>query len=181
MMQRVEESMGKRFGGIALWILCLVTLHGAFLSSRAQERGPSTEDERARCVRLTRQLEKDPLGKPAKQTRELLTKWLFQVPDIEVKYCPRLLGPVSASEENYGSEITMQMMFSSAAFIIENPDRAKDHFSVYTAGVKGALKAYEALLEAKPEVQRAFLDDLLDKRDAGKLDAYIKEAMRSCK
>lgn len=152
----------------------------------AQKRGPSTPEERAQAVRLTRALEADPLNKDAKSAREWLTLWLVEVPDISVTLCTDYLSGLYEKkkdrDKNYAPEIATQMMFSSAAFMIEHPDQATDDIAVNKAGLEGSLKAYEAILQAKPKVQWAFLDDLIAKRDKGTLEDYVREIKtKKCK
>jgi carboxypeptidase Q len=146
------------------------------------KRGPSTSEERATAVKAARLLETDPFHKDAKKIREWYTLWLIEVPDITVELCSDYLGPVVGSNKNYGSEIFGQMMYSSAAFIIENADKAKDRVAVNHAGVEGALKTYESVLKTKPKAKWEFLDGLIVKRDKGELKAYVEEVTQTkCK
>ena len=144
----------------------------------AQERGPSTPEERATAVKLARLLETDPLGPQAKDARHWLTVWLVEVPDITVSVCDFLDAPRSA--EKYSAEINMQTLYSGAAFIIEHPESAKDQPAVYRAGVEGALKAYEAIRQQKPKYVWPLLDELRQKRDSGALQDFVAAAVRKC-
>jgi hypothetical protein len=72
------------------------------------------------------------------------------------------------------------MTFSEAAFMIEHPDQAKDKVAVYTAGVLGALKVYEAALKLDPKNQSKSLDELLASRDKGELQKHVVDAAQSC-
>jgi carboxypeptidase Q len=146
------------------------------------ERGPSTPEERAKVVRLTRQLEREPLGKDAKDVRQSLTVWLIHVPDIVVQPCGSLLGPVvNTTKDDYSAELNAQMNFSQAAYIIENPSKARDIHALLTASLEGALKAYEAILKKRPAARRPYLDDLLTRRDQGEIGAYVRQAMAGCR
>ena len=148
-----------------------------------EERGPSTPEERAKAVKLTRQLEREPLGKQAKEARQWLTVWLINVPDIVVRPCGALLGPVmnEGAKDDYSAELQSQMMYAQAALVIENPAAANDMLAMYIASVESALKTYEAILKKKPAARRPYLDDLLAKRDKGEIHAYVKQAMASCR
>jgi hypothetical protein len=57
-----------------------------------QARGPSTPEERAKVVSLTRSLERDPFGENAATARQWLREWIIEVPDIRVYACAELLG-----------------------------------------------------------------------------------------
>ena len=142
---------------------------------------PSTPEDRAKAVEVTRSLETDPLGKQAKDQRNWIIHWLIDVPDIHVKVCANLVGPLLNSNKNYAPEIFTQMPPSAAAFVIANPDKANDDVAVYTAALEGSLRAYESILKVKPKAKWPFLDDLIEKRAKGELAAYVREAAAHCK
>lgn len=163
------------------WTVVLLTLAiVACLQPARAERGPSTQEERDKALALIDNLERDPLGKDAKAARQWLTLWLIEVPDISVTVCTSMLGPLTESKKNYTGEIGVQLMYSSAAFIIRNSEKRDDAASVQQAGVEGALRTYESILKAKPKAHQPFLDELLRKRDAGELAAYVSSAMKDC-
>jgi hypothetical protein len=166
------------FCTMCLMLLFITTLR--VCSAYSQERGPSTPEERSQAVHFARDLESDPLGPNAKEERSWITLWLIQVPDITVKFCTDLLGPRPSPESSYWSGISTQMLFSGAAFMIENPKKKKDQQAVYLAGVDGALKSYEAMLKMKPEARWPFVDELVEKRNQGKLGEYVQQAMKKC-
>jgi hypothetical protein len=146
-------------------------------SSLAQnQRGPSTPQEREIAVKIARALEADPFHKDAKKMREWFLTWVIEVPDIHIEMCSAYMSPEKSTDKNYGSEIFSQVMFSSAAFIIEHPDQANDRIAVNLAGLEGALKVYENILPAKPKAKSAFWDGLMEKRNKGELRAYVEEA-----
>ena len=148
----------------------------------AHARGPSTPEERAKVVELTRSLERDPLAETARGTRQWLLEWTTEVPDLSVKLCADLLGPALDDKYPYSGEVNLQMVFSAAAFVIEHPDKAKSDIAMYTAGAEGALRVYEVLVKSKPEAKLAFLDDLVAKRDHGELQDHVaKVAKKKCK
>lgn len=165
-------------------ITVAVLLAVVFLAPRlpvlASERGPSTPEERARAVRIARDLEERPLSSDTKEDMRWLTMFLIEVPDISVQWCTSLLVPILDDESKYASAVTSQVLFSTAAFVIENPERADDKLAVNVAAVEGALRTYESILRKKPKAHIAFLDGLLVKRDEGHLAAYVEEAMKDC-
>jgi hypothetical protein len=71
-------------------------------------------------------------------------------------------------------------MFSEAAFMIENPEKAKDNISLHTAGVAGALKVYEAIVKDHPKAKLTALDDIAGRQDKGELQNYVQETMKYC-
>jgi hypothetical protein len=147
-----------------------------------EKRGPSTPEERAQAVTWARSLEADPLQKGAKEMRAKLLRWLVEVPDITVIACTDFLSPLFDKDKNYGAELAMQSTFSSAAFIIEHPEKAEDEPAVHLAGLEGTLRAYEAILKVKPKAKWEHLDNLIVKRDKGELDDYVAEILKTgCK
>ncbi len=159
-------------------LVCAVSLSPC---TATYARGPSTAEERAQALKLVQLLETQPLDPPAKEARQWLTMWLIEVPDINIKLCTGVLSGFQKRTDNYSAEIFTQKMFSQAAFIIKNPDKANDTFACEKAGVEGALNAYQAILKEKPSARWQFLDDLLQKRDKGELDKEIKESLKKCK
>jgi len=148
--------------------------------SAAAERGPSTPQERERIVALTRGLEAKPLAGDAKDTRSGLVAWWAAVPDLTVNFCTAFLGPFVDSKHKYESEISIQMMFSAGAYLIEHPGSDPAGVEVATAGVEGALRAYEAIVAGQPGLRDATLDGLRARRDAGTLKDVVAEALPRC-
>ena len=157
----------------------LVLLFGVFLAT-AETRKPSTPEDRAKAVSIARALESAPLSKEAKEQRNWMVHWLMDVPDVNVKLCAHLLGPLVGSKKNYSAEIFTQLVPSAAAFIVENPDKAKDDQAVYLAALNGALRAYESIVSVKPKARWLFLDELIEKRNAGQLGQYVQQAASHC-
>ena len=115
--------------------------------------------------------------------RDWLKLWLGEVPDITIQVCAEEFGPFSHEanrEQNFGSIIFGQSKFSSASFVIEHPDQAKNAIAVYTAGVEGSLKVYQSILKTHPEARRPSLDDLVVKMQNGELAKYIERATAMC-
>lgn len=168
-----------RFHGLRLRVLGLAVL--LFLPGAAgAERGPSTPQERTKALRLIRQLETDPLGEKAYDARRWLALWLLDVPDFQVRYCAEVVGGDRSARQRIRPDLLAQIPWSGAAFLIENPKKRDARAEVYTAGLLGALRAYEALLEDRPDQRSPLLDQLLAKRDAGELEAYVAETSQAC-
>ena len=170
----------KRFFITALTLAIVLLLTTSSLAQN--QRGPSTPQERDTAVKIARLLETDPFHKDAKKLRESLLLWIIEVPDLHLEMCSAYMSPEKSTDKNYGSEIFGQVMFSSAAFIIEHPDQANDRVATQLAGVEGALKVYETILTTKPKAKSAFYDGLVEKRNKGELRAFVEEATNTkCK
>jgi TPR repeat protein len=131
-------------------------------------RGPSTPEERAYAILLTRTLEKDPISLDASAARAWLGTWWDEVPDIAVRPCNLVDAPNHEPYE-YGKELYEQITYSEGAFILENPVTSTDWNAAFLAGMNGALRAYESILKQNPTAKSAFLDDLRLQRDNGQL------------
>ena len=65
---------------------------------------------------------------------------------------------------------------------MENPGKTTDWNAAFLAGVNGALRAYESILKQKPEAKYAFLDDLLQQRENGRLAGTVASMVKErCK
>ena len=146
-------------------------------------RGPSTPEERAKALKLIRGLEENPIPSDAKEIRAWVINWLTEIPDITVKACTGPLDPLLKEKKElpYGPEIYFQSLLSSAAFIIENPDKAKDDAAIIEAGLRGSLKVYQQCLKIDPKARRSFLDDLVQKMEKDDLKEISKKAAANCK
>lgn len=134
-------------------------------------------NHRSEIVQQVRSLESDPLQAGATQLRARLLRYFADAPDITITVCSGVLDPLSNSRRNYGTEIFAQQIFSSGAFLIENPGMARDRAAVHAAGVAGALQAYESILRTHPEARWPLLDQLVQLRERGELVAHVRSHM----
>ena len=168
---------------LAIRTIVIATLFAGFLaprSGRAQTRGNSTPEERTRAVKVAHELEQDPLAKDAKEQREWMIQWIVEIPDITVDVCFDYFGTLPDPPKGHSMEITRQMILSSAAYMIEHPDKAKDEQAVALSGLLGALKTYQAILKQDSASRWAHMDKLIQMREQGKLDDYVSETRRKC-
>lgn len=162
------------------WLAVLVLSLSA-LAQGGSSRGPSTAEERERAVTIAQKLEAAPLDKNLRPDREWLLRWLIEVPDIHITLCTDVLGDFMKSKYRYSPEIVSQLTFSSAAFVIQHPDKSADKAAQHTAGVEGVLKAYVSILKSKPDAKSKPLDELVERQSQGQLADYVREASKGCK
>jgi hypothetical protein len=165
---------------IATLLLGFFVVRDVCAQQQQQQRGPSTAEERARAVKVAHALEDDPLAKDAKENREWVIQWIVDIPDITVNVCFDYFGKMPNPPRGHSKEIVRQMIISSAAYMIEHPDRAKDEQAVATAGLLGALKAYQSILKGEPDARWPYVDKIIQMRDQGKLDDFISDTRRKC-
>ena len=163
---------------VLLLLLCLpIALFAQDNTTQDSTRGPSTRAERDRALKINKELEADPLAPQYRADRAWLIQWIQDIPDITVQIC---VDPVEGnSNYRYSRELLLQKTFASAAYIIEHSVRDRDDISVETAGVEGALKAYESILKKYPQAHSPYWDRLLKKRDNGTLRDYVTRYMES--
>ena len=169
--------MWKRiFAVIALVVLALTAV------AQDAKRGPSIPEERKRFVAITHKMEAAPLDESLRPEIRWALEWLADVPDVSVTICLAPLGDFTKHKYKYEPQIFGQFTFSMGAFLIEHPDKADDKGAQYVAGVEGALKAYSAILNVKPDAHSKALDELLQKQSQGQLADYVREASsKGCK
>ena len=148
-------------------------------ASAQSERGPSTPAERRRVVEITRKLEKQPFGKGANTDRVWLMKWIDEVPDVTVRYCP---GPLYDLVDGTAQEkaLWVQSLFGMASFEIEHPDEAADWVKTQIAGLDSAMAAYQSTVKANPDSKMKVFERLLAAKKAGKLADVVKDQMNTC-
>jgi hypothetical protein len=143
----------------------------------AQNRGPSTPEERKRAVEITTLLENDPFNKDAKKLSSELVFFLVQAPDIHVHLCSDVLGDYKKIKGEYSPIIVSQLTFSQGRFVIEHPEQADDRYLESMAGVEGVLRIYQNIKNAKSKVK---IEALLSKQQAGQLGEFVKTALTAC-
>ena len=163
--------------------IAITTLVLGFISVRAvraQDRGPSTPEERAKAVKIAHDLENDPLATDAKEQRTWVIQWIIEIPDITVNVCFDYFGKLPDPPRGHSTEIARQMVISSAAFMIEHPDKAKDEQAVALSGLLGAIKAYQSIVKQESASRWGQMDKLVLMREQGKLDEYVSDTRRKC-
>ena len=165
---------------IAMMLLSLTFANSASTAVE-QGRGPSTPEERARVVKIAHLLEANPLSKELKAEREWALRWLIEVPDISITLCSKLPDVSALGKYKYRGELIVQSTLSQAAFVIENPDMAKDLAAASLAGMESVLRSYKAILNENPKATSKYLDEMLDKRNREELAGFVKELAAGCK
>ena len=161
--------------------MAITLLIAAFLATPALAKKASTPEDRAKAVRLARELEQDPMTEDSIDKRKWLFKLYQDVPDISVTICD-LLGPMPGDDHPFFPFVLIQSMFSQGAFIIEHPDLTNDKVSAQTAGMLGSLAVYERFVKVRSDARLPYLDDMLKRRDDGTLGKHMVEVVeKGCK
>jgi hypothetical protein len=157
--------------------ITILVIAGLLLMAASQfvAQETSTPEERVQWVEITHKLEGAPLDVSVNKQGESALKQVSDAHDIHVPLCPGLLSEFNGMKYSYSHQITRQYMLASTAFLIENPDKTSDLDAMNLAAVESVLKAYNAILQQKPEAKSKALDDLLKKQSQGKLKDSIQK------
>jgi hypothetical protein len=146
---------------------------------REAKRRPSTPAERTAGAKAARQLELDPLG-PESDARQKAAMVVLNAPDIQVPLCANVLASFANEKSAHHDALLQQMLFSTMAFMVEQPERASDVQADFLAGILGALKAYAKIREAGPDARSPFLEQMLGLQKRGELEAFYKKETTPC-
>jgi hypothetical protein len=116
------------------------------------------------------------IGCPAEQKNkeaETAVKRLIEVKDVHAAICGAVFSDLGSSKSKYSGQITRQYLLASAAFVIQNPDRAGDAALTNISAVQSVLALYTAILQAKPEARMKSLAELVEEQNAGTLQSTI--------
>src|SRR4051794_16470428 len=109
----IELTRARRLiAALALGVALVCGLTPAFASA-----AHSSPADRQRFVSITRSLEQAPLNPGLKADREWALAWLTDAPDVSATVCAEPLGGFAQSTYTYEAEITVQDIFSMAAFV----------------------------------------------------------------
>jgi hypothetical protein len=143
-------------------------------------KGRLSAEQLAPVAEAIRRLEANPLASDGMEARRNLLMWLADSPDVTVRVCEHVWPASAQSSETSGITMT-QFFFSSAAFIIEHPDQARDPVTVNLAGLQGALRTYELLKARRGNAAKTRdLERLLEKRERSELEAYVRAGLARC-
>ena len=164
---------------LPILLLLLATL---MLNATASSPGgmSSTAEERQRVVAIAHKLEVTPLDATLGPERDWAKQWVIENPEVRIRMCMQILAGLRRPAYKFRTEIVVQMMLSSAAFLIEHPDKTGDRLAESVGGLQGVLKAYSAIVKSNPDARAKPLDDLLQKQSQGKLTDWASDTIKVC-
>jgi len=142
--------------------------------------GPYTTEDRQRVAAIAHKLEAAPLDHTLFPERDWAKQWVLENPEVRIRMCMQMMAGLRRPRHKFWTELTDQLMLSSATFLIEHPDQTADHLAESIAGMQGVLKAYAAILKTNPDARAASLDDLLQKQSRGTLADWVRETVGDC-
>jgi hypothetical protein len=162
-----------------LRLLLTLSLLFSLLGAMAQS-DPASAEQRQRVVAIAHKLEIAPLDQALFPEKEWAKQWALENPDVHIRMCIQLLPDLRRPRYKFRLEIVDQMMLSSAAFLIEHPDKVGDHLAENVGGLQGVLKVYAAIVKSNPEARIQALDDMLEKQSRGELVEFARETIKAC-
>jgi hypothetical protein len=149
-------------------------------TSAASAAGVTSAETKARMIQLIDKLETDPFTKDGKDVRAEVLTWLAEAPDVSVTVCANVLGDIKKIKGDEGGILVVQLMFSEAKFILENPDKATNQLAINVAGVEGVLRTYTAMKSVKPKLAVREIDQLAQLQADEQLAAAVAARMAAC-
>jgi hypothetical protein len=153
------------------------------LTATADERKAKLEERRTNVINRIRALEAEPVGAQADAHRTWLLSWRPEDLGITVRVCGDLVEN-KVAKHNMSANVLFvsQFGFSAARFMLENPKQVKDEKAINVAGLEGLLSVYARLSESDMSLRDKNFDELLKRRDAGKLREYVGGVLsRGCR
>lgn len=160
-------------------LVCLGMIAGSLI---AEERGPSTSDERKHALAVIEKLEADPISPDLKSDREWISRWIFEVPDVQVPICTAIIKPL-LDERNSDPRkaLQLQQLLAMAAFQMKKPEEAKDPIKLQMAGAQGLLRAYANITRRMPMYKSEFMEGLRVKEESGTLESFVRQGTAECR
>lgn len=150
----------------AVYLTLFVVVAGGF----AHAAEPTTGEERAKLVRVIRDLEKTPFQPGASVDRSWALQLIENASDITVTINANLLTEVLESEAPDRSVIVAHFILGQAALVVEKADLAKSDEACAEAAYVGALRVYRKAVDRNADNRIEFLDKL----DKSELQGTLK-------
>ena len=151
------------------------------LNIEAPPAGSLSAEQLSAVATDIRRMEANPLASDAKEATQVIMKWIIDSPDISISLCADVLDGLIGSESTYHGTLLTQFMFSSAAYIIENPDQAEDKVKINLGGLEGVINTYNVLkAEEGDAANDEFGEMLLNLKEEGKLEEHVVKALEGC-
>jgi hypothetical protein len=142
-----------------------------------RDRGPRTPADRRRALKRIRRLEADPPKPNPIDEAQWPVKGTIEVPDIRLDICSSLYEILIAPAN--GGQIRFDAMMCRDLVRAGESDRGDDGPRHVEAGVEGLLRAYALLLKSNANDREPYLDKLMDRRDEGMTENFLKSLMAS--
>lgn len=122
-----------------------------------------------------------PLAPDAAAARQTVLDWISASPDVTVRLCADLAGPLAEtdSETEGGPGYLLLFVAASADAILEAPGIEEDPSAVAAAAAEQLVETYAIARSGGSPAVRA-LDDLARRQREGTLDAHVRRLTDGC-
>ena len=162
-----------------IFVILLIQHAQAQINVEQPPSGSLSEEQLQTIAADIRKLLEDPLAPGAEQGRKALWQWITGSPDVTVKVCPNIIGPLTESNYTHKTKLIILSVLSSAAYKIENPDT--DSLAEQVNGIKGMLQAYQVIKEQEDENSTdPFIESLQKFSQKGELASHLRDEVEKC-
>lgn len=140
--------------------------------AQEQKRGPSTQEERARAIKIAQALEARPADESLRGDYTWLLGWAVEVPDLSVSICTANMP--WKHNFKYSGDLAAVGLSSTVAFVIEHPVEGKDAATAGIAAMESMLRAYQKIVEQDPKAHSKEMDEVIEIQKQGKLIEYVR-------
>jgi len=143
-----------------------------------REEAPMPANREA-ALALIQELQGDPLRENDPQIRGLFV-WVEKAPGVRLDICPELLPPLDLRGHRRYRLLYRAISLAQVAYTLENPNVRTNSQPVFTAGLRGANRAYRKLVIAHPEDRHELLDRIDVAERENRLPPIVRAAMQQC-
>ncbi len=154
----------------AVIVLLALTLG---VGAQEQKRGPSTQEERARAVRIAQALEAQPNDTSLHDDYTWLLCWAVEVPDLSVSICTANMP--WKDKYKHSGDLAAVGLAATVAFVIQHPNEGKDAGAAGLAAMESMLRAYQKIVEQDPKAHSEEMDEVVETQRQGKLEGYVRD------
>lgn len=149
----------------------LITFVGiSTVSASAQQFGPQ------QLIQATKFLQDKPFDKDAATIRGMAVRYVMETKDVTVIVCGGdITKPFLDKKNKNSTELIGQYTIAMAAIKLLNPG-LDDENAVQLAALNSVLKTYEVMIREKPKTRFEPMDEYIQKRDKGELEALVAAA-----
>ncbi len=143
---------------------------------------PSTAADRARFVRVTKDLAKDPRNEARRADLAWAFTFLSDSPDIHVSVCAGAAKPMfDADLEDPTSRFGVLYLLLMGVWAVEHPEEASDQTAMNLYATNAALQAYANAQRRDPKLVLRPLEELRRRQSDGSLPRFVSDAVARCR
>ena len=101
----------------------------------------------------------------------------FDEMEPEFELCLNQIGPLMDAKKQAHKNLWFHVAIASGDYLLEHPDAIDDKYSYQLAGLEGAIRSYENMIQQKPKLMHPFMDQLRSLRDQGRLGEHVRSHM----